>query len=65
MSDQPTQDPQSQDPKVADNPKSTGGPEELEKALEQPDYDTSRRAPSTTSRRLSREEFPDAGAGQG
>ena len=62
---EPRQDDPRRDPKSADNPDSTGGPEAIEEALERPGHDTPRRAPSTTSQRLTRDEFPDAGEGQG
>ncbi len=62
MTDERQDDPR-RDPKSADNTESTGGPEAISETLEQPDYDTPRRAPSTTSRRLGRDEFPDPPGG--
>ena len=65
QSERPEQEEPTRDPKVADNPESTGGPEAIGEAARRPDYDAPRRAPSTSSRRLSREEFPDPERGQG
>jgi hypothetical protein len=59
MTDERHRDPLSDDPQVADNPRSTGGPEAIGDAASEPDYDQPRKAPSTTARRLGRDEFPE------